>query len=362
MTVGEESPAPSEPVAESEIASLMQIVGRIVRARVANTALAEDLIQETLMKVLSAADRVEDGMLEPYAIATARNLVASTWKAQDKERRNQHRVIELTPADEPDDGLLRREEQEAVSAALGRLSERDRHTLVAHEVDGLDTRALADELGLSAGAVAAQLNRTRARMRVEYLLAVHDIEPPTPRCRPVLLALSSADRRRQREVDAARHLLECEVCAALSGPLLQRGKDEDDDITIRIHGDPDIVEARKQVRQLASQLNFSRTDATLIATAVSEIARNIVRFAGDGLIVMGLIDEPRPGVRIVARDTGPGIARCRAGVGRRLQHLQRAGPRTSRGPPTDGRVQPHVRGGTGNDGDDDKMAIGRMNQ
>jgi serine/threonine-protein kinase RsbT len=307
VSVGEESPALSEPVAKSGIVSLMQIVGRIVRARVANTALAEDLIQETLMKVLSAADRVEDGMLEPYAIATARNLVASTWKNQDKERRNQHRVIELTPAAEPDDGLLRREEQEAVSAALGRLSERDRHTLVAHEVDGLDTRALADELGLSAGAVAAQLNRTRARMRVEYLLAVHDIEPPTPRCRPVLLALSSADRRRQREVDAARHLLECEVCSALSGPLLQRGKDEDDDITIRIHGDPDIVEARKQVRQLASQLNFSRTDATLIATAVSEIARNIVRFAGDGLIVMGLIDEPRPGVRIVARDTGPGI-------------------------------------------------------
>ena len=65
-------------------------------------------------------------------------------------------------------------------------------------------------------------------MRVEYLLALHDIEPPTPRCRPVLLALSSADRRRQREVDAARHLLECDVCAALSRPLLERGKTEDD--------------------------------------------------------------------------------------------------------------------------------------
>jgi anti-sigma regulatory factor (Ser/Thr protein kinase) len=140
------------------------------------------------------------------------------------------------------------------------------------------------------------------------LLALHDIEPPTPRCRPVLLALSSADRRRQREVDAARHLLECDVCAALSRPLLERGRTEDDGIRIRIHGDPDIVEARKHARQLASQLNFSRTDATLIATAVSEIARNIVRFAGDGLIVMGLIEEPRPGVRIVARDTGPGIA------------------------------------------------------
>jgi serine/threonine-protein kinase RsbT len=308
MTVGEASPAPLGPIAESDIASLIQIVGRVVRARVANAAMAEDLVQETLMKVLSAADRVDEGMLEPYAIATARNLVASMWKARDRDRRNQHRVLELAPDEEPDDGLVRREEQEAVAEALGRLSERDRDTLVAHEVAGRDTRTLADELGLSVGAVAAQLNRTRARMRVEYLLAVHDIEPPTPRCRPVLLALSSADRRRQREVDAARHLLECEVCAALSRPLLERGKTEDNGIRIRIHGDPDIVEARKHARQLASQLNFSRTDATLIATAVSEIARNIVRFAGDGLIVMGLIEEPRPGVRIVARDTGPGIA------------------------------------------------------
>ena len=71
------------------------------------------------MKVLAAADRVEDGMLEPYAIATARNLVASTWKAQDRDRRNQHRVLELTADEAPDEGLLRGEEQEAIAAALG---------------------------------------------------------------------------------------------------------------------------------------------------------------------------------------------------------------------------------------------------
>jgi RNA polymerase sigma factor (sigma-70 family) len=307
MSAGEASLAPSDALVESDMASLIQIVGRIVRARVANAAVAEDLIQETLLKVLSAADRVEDGMLEPYAIATARNLMASMWRAQARERRNQHRVLEVASDAALDEGLLRGEEQAAISAALERISERDRRTLLAHEVDGLDTRSLADELGLSAGAVAAQLNRTRARMRVEYLLALQELEPPTPQCRPVLFALSSADRRRQREVDAARHLLECEVCAALSRPLLQRGKADDDDIRIRIHGDPDIVEARKQARQLAAQLNFSRTDATLTATAVSEIARNIVRFAGDGLIVMTLVEEPRPGLRIVARDTGPGI-------------------------------------------------------
>ena len=46
----------------------------------------------------------------------------------------------------------------------------------------------------------------------------------------------------------------------------------------------------------------------MIATAVSEIARNIVRFAGNGEVVIELLDDPRPGVRVVARDTGPGIA------------------------------------------------------
>ena len=78
-------------------------------------------------------------------------------------------------------------------------------------MSGQDTRSLATELNSSAGAVAAQLNRTRARLRVEYLLALYDAEPPTDRCRAVLYALSGGDRRRQREVDAARHLLECDA-------------------------------------------------------------------------------------------------------------------------------------------------------
>src|SRR3712207_6870689 len=46
--------------------------------------------------------------------------------------------------------------------------------------------------------------------RSEYLLARDRTEPPTDRCRPVLFALSSGDRRRQREVDAGRHLLRSE--------------------------------------------------------------------------------------------------------------------------------------------------------
>ena len=69
-----------------------------------------------------------------------------------------------------------------------------------------------------------------------------------------------------------------------------------------------MVPARAQARALAEELGFSRTDATLIATAVSEVARNIVSHVGLGEIVMTSIVEPnRRGLRVVASDDGPGI-------------------------------------------------------
>ena len=283
------------------------MVRRVVFARVQNHAAAEDLVQETLVKVLAAANRIEPGMLEPYAITTARHLIASMWRSQDTQRRNQHRVVEVENGEAPDERLLQEEERAAISAALEHLSEREQRTLLAHEVSGQGTRSLATELNSSAGAVAAQLNRTRARLRVEYLLALYDVEPPTGRCRAVLYALSGGDRRRQREVEAGRHLLECDVCAMLSEPLLDRRPAGDNEVTIRIQHDADVVRARKSAREMASRLEFSRTDLTLIATAVSEIVRNIVRFAGNGQLHVELLEQPRAGIRIVARDTGPGI-------------------------------------------------------
>lgn len=283
------------------------MVRRIIGARVADRSAADDLVQETLVRVLAAAGRVEPGMLEPYAIVTARNVVASMWQQQARHRRNQHRVVDLRTPAAPDEDLLVREERAAVAQALARLSERERQTLLAHEVSGRDTRSLAEELGSTAGAVAAQLNRTRARLRVEYLIALERIEPPTDRCRAALLALSSGDRRRQREVDAARHLLECDLCARLSQPLMERGQQRDDEVRIAIQADADVVLARQAARQLATRLGFSRTELTVIATAVSEVARNIVRFTDGGEIVVELVEDTHRGVRVVARDTGPGI-------------------------------------------------------
>jgi serine/threonine-protein kinase RsbT len=145
---------------------------------------------------------------------------------------------------------------------------------------------------------------------VEYLLALERLSDlPTAACRPVLLALSGGDRRRQREVHAARHLLECGVCAALSVPLLERRNvDPDGEVCLEIAHDADIVIARKRAREAAEALGFDAMDRTLIATAVSEITRNIVRFAGHGDVTLTMLKEPgQSGIRVVAHDTGPGI-------------------------------------------------------
>jgi serine/threonine-protein kinase RsbT len=77
---------------------------------------------------------------------------------------------------------------------------------------------------------------------------------------------------------------------------------------ISIAADVDLVRARAEARALALELGFSRTDATLIATAISEIARNILVHAAQGeMTLQGLRDEQRQGLRVVARDDGPGI-------------------------------------------------------
>jgi anti-sigma regulatory factor (Ser/Thr protein kinase) len=81
-----------------------------------------------------------------------------------------------------------------------------------------------------------------------------------------------------------------------------------DETRVPIASDADMVPARAKARALAEELGFSRTDATLIATAVSEIARNIVSHAGLGEIEMtAIIDPDRRGLRVVASDEGPGI-------------------------------------------------------
>jgi serine/threonine-protein kinase RsbT len=271
----------------------------------------EDLVQETLTRVMAARRRLEPRTVAPYAVVTARNLVRSLATREDRSRRHAHRLIDLREPILPEDEALRREESRAITAALARLPRHDQEALVAHEVEGTDTATMASSRDSTPGAIAAQLSRARAKLRVEYLFELEQAEPPTARCRPVLLALSAGDRRRQRDLDAGGHLLACGWCARLSEPLLDRRRTASvaGEVRVPVQTDADVVSARKQGRELAAQAGFSATELTIIATAISEIARNIVMFAKRGEILVSLVggENGRQGVTVVARDAGPGI-------------------------------------------------------
>jgi serine/threonine-protein kinase RsbT len=80
------------------------------------------------------------------------------------------------------------------------------------------------------------------------------------------------------------------------------------DIVVAINNPDDIVEARKAGHQLALDLGFSLTDVIMIATAISEIARNITSYAGRGAVrVMVEERESRKALVVRAEDDGPGI-------------------------------------------------------
>lgn len=78
---------------------------------------------------------------------------------------------------------------------------------------------------------------------------------------------------------------------------------------VHIRVDTDIVTARQEGRALAAQLGFSSSEQVLIATAISEAARNILQYAEQGTITLSRVqDKERRGILIIAQDTGPGIA------------------------------------------------------
>ena len=194
------------------IVELVPMLRKVIGSRVRDPHIVEDLVQETLARVMAARSRVERDTLAPYAVVTARNLIASHGAAE-----------RAGPAQGPSAGRagrvggartrrsLQREERRCVAQALDRLADHERDLLLAHEVEGQDTASLAAAPRLDPGAIAAQLTRTRARLRVEYLLAQSTSNRRRTAAGPCCAPLGG-DRRRQRELDTAGHLLACD-CA-----------------------------------------------------------------------------------------------------------------------------------------------------
>jgi len=81
-----------------------------------------------------------------------------------------------------------------------------------------------------------------------------------------------------------------------------------DEERIAIASESDIVTARRRGRELAAEGGFSGSDLTVIATAISELARNIVAYARAGEMTLRVVRRgDRSGLIVIARDEGPGI-------------------------------------------------------
>ncbi|HEV8441347.1 MAG TPA: anti-sigma regulatory factor [Methylomirabilota bacterium] len=85
-----------------------------------------------------------------------------------------------------------------------------------------------------------------------------------------------------------------------------------DEVRVPVESDTDIVTARQKGRALATRLGFTSGDATIVATAISELARNIVLYARRGEIILKPIEHAAQlGLVITARDEGEGISDIR---------------------------------------------------
>ena len=79
--------------------------------------------------------------------------------------------------------------------------------------------------------------------------------------------------------------------------------------TVRVEGDHDVAAAAREARGLAAASGLSAVEAQNVATAVSEVARNAVKYAAGGEVELAPAERGgRRGLRVTVRDSGPGIA------------------------------------------------------
>lgn len=176
----------------------------------------EDVVQETMARLLEQRHRLSPDAWASYATVTARNLLVDGSRDRTLARRHLHRLYQPDVIDPPDAAVLLKEEHQALDRALAQVSDADRELLEQHYSGDVGQR------GRLTGAMAARLARSRARLRVAYLLEHGKIELPTPRCRPVLESLSAGDTRRQQLLGAGRHLASCQTCSRIGPGLVSR--------------------------------------------------------------------------------------------------------------------------------------------
>jgi hypothetical protein len=193
------------------------VIRRVIASRVANPEDVDDLVQDCLERLLGARGRLAPETVLPFGIVTAQNLVVSQARVAARRARGAHRLGDRDEPARTDDLVVATEARLAMTAALSRLSPQERAEILAWR--NHETRP---EGPGTPGALRVRMARTRAKLRLEYLLALRRVTLPSPICRRVLLAISGGDTRRQTALGAGAHLLDCPTCAALAEPLEKR--------------------------------------------------------------------------------------------------------------------------------------------
>jgi serine/threonine-protein kinase RsbT len=81
-----------------------------------------------------------------------------------------------------------------------------------------------------------------------------------------------------------------------------------DEVSTEIQSEHDVLRARRVGRSRATLLGFRGPEVSLVAAAISEVARNIVEHAGGGHVIVRVVRQGgRRGLMVIARDQGPGI-------------------------------------------------------
>jgi RNA polymerase sigma factor (sigma-70 family) len=204
-----------------ELTDVIEPVRRVVRARCSDPVVAEDLVQETLVRVAEMSRRAQPDVLQAYAIRVAMNLVVSHARETDRNRRRLHRLTDLDVEVGPEGAAIDSEETAALANALGRIDRDQRRLLELHEVDGVDVGTIAEIEEVGRSSVAMRLLRARAALRLEFVLAYRKRDIPA-HCRSVLMALATGDSRRQAALDAGDHLDSCETCEDLCQAIVER--------------------------------------------------------------------------------------------------------------------------------------------
>ncbi|MDR0987845.1 MAG: sigma-70 family RNA polymerase sigma factor [Prevotellaceae bacterium] len=153
-----------------DVLPLKEKLFRLALRITSNRAEAEDIVQETLIRIWNKRNEWEKlDSIEAYSFTITRNL------ALDLKERKDAQTIELTPALEPADAttpydrLVRKEQLRLIHRLIGSLPEKQRQTMLLRDVDGLSYREIAQALHLPEEQVKVNLFRARQKVRQQLL-------------------------------------------------------------------------------------------------------------------------------------------------------------------------------------------------